>query len=476
MSLFFHSALIFVTQWTSFIFGLDEPKFDFHPPVKIDMVLAANFGELRKNHFHMGIDIKTNGKTGLKLYSIDEGYVSRIKISPYGYGKVIYSDHPGGITSVYAHCEDFPEKILKTIEEHQIQSKQNEIDLYLMPNALKVDRGEHIAFSGNTGHSFGPHLHFEIRDTQTEEALNPLLYGFKVKDNMPPVVRYLKIYGLNEEGVPNGTEYETRIKGNASNFNLGTIVLPKKFVNSPKIGFALDCYDVYNGSSNKLGVYEFHLHLDSERIISSQLERIPFETTRYINTYSDPYCRKTRQYHKLFYSDYNRLDVYKGKSNGAFALNKVSDKKIEISLKDVYGNGRAISFQVKTPEFKGKTEAKSYNLVHPDSTYIYETAIGRISLPQYLSYYPFSFQWTLSEGLANISNPGILVQEAYEVCLKSEETDKSYLGYSEGNSYSNLYTTKTKNELSAQLKEFGYVKILTDSIAPEIRRLTRTRR
>ena len=331
-----------------FIFGLEEPKFDFHPPVKIEMVLAANFGELRKNHFHMGIDIKTNGSTGIRLYSIDRGYVSRIKISPYGYGKVLYVNHPGGITSVYAHCEDFPEKVLKFIEDFQINAKQNEVDIYLTPNELKVDKGEHIAYSGNTGHSFGPHLHFELRDSNTEEALNPLLYGFKVKDDMAPVVRNIKFYGLYKSGVPNGVSFEKRISGSSNNIQLGEIQLPSSFKNTSFVGVAIDGYDVYNGSSNKLGVYSLEMRQNGKVSLSSSLERIPFETSRYINTYSDPDCRKSRQYHKLFYSDYNQLAVYGREGNGRINLEKLEKSTFKIAILDVFGNAINIDFSIAT--------------------------------------------------------------------------------------------------------------------------------
>ena len=151
---------------------------DYHPPLGIPLVLTSNFGELRTNHFHMGLDFKTNSKTGYRLYSIDEGYVSRIKVSPYGYGKVIYIDHPNGITSVYAHCSEFKGTIDSLVRQKQIQEQNFEVEIFPGKNVIRVEKGEVIALSGNTGSSTAPHLHFELRDTETEHALNPLHFGF----------------------------------------------------------------------------------------------------------------------------------------------------------------------------------------------------------------------------------------------------------------------------------------------------------
>ena len=170
---------------------------NLHPPMKIDMVLSGNFGELRSNHFHTGIDIKTYGREGYGMYAITEGHVSRIKISPWGYGKAIYIDHPNGLTTVYAHCSSFPEKIQKFIEKAQYQLQKSSIDLYPGEFELPVKKGEIIAYSGNSGSSHGPHLHFEIRDTKSEDPLNPLLFNFDIEDNISPSIEGIYLYSLS---------------------------------------------------------------------------------------------------------------------------------------------------------------------------------------------------------------------------------------------------------------------------------------
>jgi murein DD-endopeptidase MepM/ murein hydrolase activator NlpD len=171
-----------------------------HPPLGIPLELSATFGDIRPNHFHMGLDFRTNGREGIPIHAIDEGFISRIRISPSGYGKVIYVDHPNGTTSVYAHCSSFSTKINDFILPIQKKQFLNELDLSFTKNNLKVKKGEFLAYSGNSGNSTGPHLHFEIRNTKTEIAMNPLTVGFAVKDTLAPQITAFKLYAIDENG------------------------------------------------------------------------------------------------------------------------------------------------------------------------------------------------------------------------------------------------------------------------------------
>lgn len=475
MALFFQTALIFIAQWSHFIFGLDKPTFDFHPPVKIDMVLAANFGELRKNHFHMGIDIKTNGKINLPLYSIDEGYVSRIKISPYGYGKVIYVNHPGGITSVYAHCNDFPAKIKSFIESTQLRTKQNEIDVYLTPDELIVEKGEHIAFSGNTGHSFGPHLHFELRDSHTEQALNPLLYGFKVKDDLAPVLRKIKIYGANERGELDGAQVEYSLVATNAGYTLPNIQLPSSFRNSKRIGIAVDGYDVYNGSANKLGLFGLTMNLDEQTVFKSELDKISFETSRYINTYSDPEMRRSRNYHKCFLNDFNQLEVYQLNSKGLLDWNDDQHHAIDITVSDVYGNERNVEFKIQWIRNESSSNfPEEGQLLHPDSTYFFSSEHGSLHIPKHLTYERIRNQVRFEAQKLYFPSEVNHVQTAYTVKLNPHPNlpiEKQYLALVEGRQSSNLYTYRDLGVLRAEVKDFGEIVVKEDQIEPEIQLL-----
>ena len=155
----------------------------FASPVNVKISLAGNFGEIRPNHFHAGFDIKTNNKEGMPVYAAADGYISRIKISPYGYGKALYITHPNGYTTVYGHLQSFDKTIAEYCKKVQYAKELFEIDTLLQPNALPIKKGDLIALSGNTGGSQGPHLHFEIRETATEKPINPYFFGYKVEDN-----------------------------------------------------------------------------------------------------------------------------------------------------------------------------------------------------------------------------------------------------------------------------------------------------
>ncbi len=174
----------------------------FRNPLGIDWKLSGTFGEPRGNHFHAGDDIKTNGATGYKLYSIDDGYLARIKVSPYGYGKALYIAHPNGYTSVYAHMSAFNEKIDSIVKHYQYSTQQFSQDIYLGFDEVKIARDEIIGLSGNSGGSAGPHLHFEIRETASQQPINPLFFGYEVEDTKAPTISGIKI-----TSIPNGRSY-----------------------------------------------------------------------------------------------------------------------------------------------------------------------------------------------------------------------------------------------------------------------------
>ena len=179
---------------------------DYVSPFDFELKLSGTCGELRNNHFHAGIDIKTNETEGHPIYSIAEGYVSRIKVSTWGYGKTVYINHPDGNTSVYAHMQEFSPKIKKYAERIQNRKESFEIQVYPEKDDLIISQGETIGLSGNTGSSGGPHLHFEIRDTKSEHPLNSLKFNFKVQDDIAPVISSVKIYAHENASINGKTE------------------------------------------------------------------------------------------------------------------------------------------------------------------------------------------------------------------------------------------------------------------------------
>ena len=177
-------------------------------PIDIPIFLSGTFGELRSSNIHAGIDIKTQGREGFPLKAVSDGYVSRVKISTTGYGKVIYINHPDGKTSVYAHLKKFSAPIVHEVRKKQYTTQSYEVELFFEPSELQVSKNEIIGFSGNTGGSSGPHLHFELRETKTQKPINPLLSHYNIEDSVRPVIHSLIAYPIGEDAIINSVKKE----------------------------------------------------------------------------------------------------------------------------------------------------------------------------------------------------------------------------------------------------------------------------
>lgn len=342
-------TLILFLFFSKPIFSQVKINNNFRSPIGIPIALSGNFGELRSNHFHTGIDIKTNGTINYKVYSIESGYVSRINISHWGYGKAIYIDHPNGYTSIYAHLDHFPEKIEKIIRKEQYNLKKETLTYYLDSLAIKFEKGEVIAYSGNTGGSSGPHLHFEIRETISEHPVNPQLFNFNISDNKSPVIEKLKLYVFdNKDFSPNFKEKYFNLIGKENQFFLkydSVISLKKGF-----FGFGLKAFDNYDNSNNKCGIYSIEMLVDGQLKYELFFDEIDFETNREINIHKDfkAYQNKREKTHKLFIHPKNDLQIYNRKlGNGLLCFKDTLQHKIKILVKDLNKNSSELNFYVQ---------------------------------------------------------------------------------------------------------------------------------
>ena len=319
----------------------------FQSPMDIPLYLAGNFGELRTNHFHAGIDIKTQGVEGKKIYASADGFISRIKIQHGGYGKAIYIDHPNGYTTVYAHLKSFSPKIDSFVKKKQYESESFTLDWYPESNQILVKKGEIIAFSGNTGGSAGPHLHYEIRETKSEHALNALLFGLPVKDNIKPTIRGIRIYPMDDESTVNSQPkaiYLQTIK-NQDKLQLSSIPVVSK-----KIGFGIETLDKINGSGNRCGIYKILLKIDQKIVFEQKMDNVPFEESLYLNAHTDYHYKKTQNkwVHKSYIEPNNHLSIYKtSEQNGIINFDKPGLYNLEYIVTDVAGNTTKLKFQVK---------------------------------------------------------------------------------------------------------------------------------
>ncbi|MGB4844304.1 MAG: M23 family metallopeptidase, partial [Ferruginibacter sp.] len=259
------------------------PKGYFVYPVIATQSLSANFGELRSNHYHMGLDCRTDRAQNKKVLAAAAGYIAKVKIEPWGFGRAIYINHPNGLTTLYAHLNDFYPELEDYIKEQQYKLKSWQVYLDIPENLFPVTKGMFIAYSGNTGGSMGPHLHFEIRDTKTDKVLNPSLFGFPIPDNVAPDVYRLAVYDRCKSTYEQSPQLYTLKKVNGKYVTSPALLVAK----TDKVSFGISANDRYTGSSNRNGIYETVLYENDKPIVGFQLDSIGYDETRYLNAHID---------------------------------------------------------------------------------------------------------------------------------------------------------------------------------------------
>jgi len=363
------------------------PRNYFRDPLAVPMSLAANFGELRPNHYHMGLDIRTQHRENLPVFAAADGYVARVSIEPFGFGQAVYINHPNGYTTVYGHLNRFFPALADYIHKEQYRRRSWKVYLELPPSLFPVHKGDLIAYSGNTGGSQGPHLHFEIRRTAGDVNLNPLLFGLPVPDNTAPVISHLAWYDRSKsvyEQSPHLIAVTMPMrKGNMHVNTHGD----QKFTIAPSllsvpvahIGFALQAFDTQSGSSNPNGIFEADLFMDERPIIGFQMDKISYDNTRNINAHIDYKTRLTGGpfLQQLFFlSGYPLPSIYavpngsSGRSadpaaivaagghppDGVLDIGDGRPHAIRIEIRDTYGNTSRLSFEVQYKPPAGSTD------------------------------------------------------------------------------------------------------------------------
>ena len=338
--------LLFFTLNYSFFYA-QYNGLGFIYPLDRDVVVTGNYGEIRPNHFHARLDFSTNPIINLPIKSVADGYVSRIKIGSGGYGRVLYVTHTNGYVSVYAHQKKYAQKIDEYIKKLQLEQKKNEIEVYPKANELSVKKGEVIGYTGNSGSSTGPHLHFEIREEKSEIPINPLLV-YDVKDDVKPELTHLAIYSTAD------TNYIKRVSSIPVKYIGDKLSLPKYTQvlteNTFAIGFS--GFDRANGSTNKNNIYEAKVLLDNKIIYHHQLNNISFDNGRYVNIFSEK--EGGVKFQKCFSPTCYDIAIYKSLINGGkIVLNDTLSHKISLQINDEKGNKNALTFFVKTKNLKG---------------------------------------------------------------------------------------------------------------------------
>lgn len=321
----------------------------YRNPLTLSPALSGNFGELRSNHFHSGIDFKTEQSANKPIFAVEDGYVSRISVAPGGYGLALYIDHPStGHTSVYAHLNSFSKKITDYVIKNQYEKESYQVNLHLEKNRIPVKRGEQIALSGNTGSTGGAHLHFEIRDTRSEEPLDALSLLPPVPDTRKPELRGIAFYPVEGKGVVNGSSNPLRLQ--IGQDKSGNLLAPGSAIHAwGRIGVGVKAYDRMNGQSNIYGVKQIRLFVDDEPVFNSRIDRFSFAQTRMLNAFIDFDDWKERRsfYMKSFIEPGNKLPFYQAKNRGYIDINEERDYRFRYELEDLYGNRLTYTFTVK---------------------------------------------------------------------------------------------------------------------------------
>lgn len=309
-------------------------------------LLAGTMGELRSTHFHAGIDIRTNNKTGIPVRATQDGYISRASVSSFGYGRVLFVTHPDGNTSVYGHLDQFKGSLANHVLKEQYRKKSFDIDLFFSPSQFPVAKGDTIALSGNTGGSSGPHLHFEIRNAKNE-ALNPLQFNFnEITDQLAPIGQKIALKTMDEH---------SRINDQFGRFEFSLIksgndyLLPSPILAHGKIGIELLAFDKLEPGPFRCGINYIEMRVDGVKKFSQVIEKINFEETRGILALMDYKTMKMKgaRYNKMYVDDGNKLSYYEDVQQQGIVDVGTAERKIELKLRDTYGNVSSVSFTLK---------------------------------------------------------------------------------------------------------------------------------
>jgi murein DD-endopeptidase MepM/ murein hydrolase activator NlpD len=329
--------------------GKQYPQGVFRYPLDLPPSTAGSFGELRPSHFHSGLDFKTNQRTGYPVHAAYDGWVSRLRVQYGGFGHALYITHPNGYTSVYGHIASFMPEVAKYIRDYQYKNQTFEADIPVPRGLFAVNKGDVVAISGNEGASAGPHLHFELRDSLTEETINPQLFGLTIPDDKPPVISAIGVYHLNGNPFSEKTPHEfLAVTGSAGHYRLAN---PHVLNISGNTGFGITANDMNNASVNRNGIYSVELKLDGRTVYTFAVERFAFDQTHAINAYIDyPAFITTRRWmQKCFIMPGSRISLYPQSTNrGIMVFNDNQLHDVEYIVKDVAGNTSTLALKVQS--------------------------------------------------------------------------------------------------------------------------------
>jgi len=469
-------AFVLFFSFSTLVGQTKYPKDYFVKPLKIPLILSGTFGELRSNHFHSGLDIKTQQREGLNVHASADGYVSRIKISHWGYGKALYITHPNGYTSVYAHLKKFGPKIEAYVKKHQYEKESFTIHLFPEANELVVEKDEIVAYSGNTGGSGGPHLHYEIRDANAK-PINPMLFGIEIPDSKIPEIRAGVVYSFGDSSHVNQSNKLKVLK-----------IIKKKngtITTSPieaygTLGFGINVIDKQDGALNNNGIFSLEMTVNGKKVYEHKVDTYAFSETRYLNTLIDyeRYYHKRQRIQKCFVEPANKLSIYKNLVNKGYLQVKDSlSYTVKITAKDFKGNKRSLIIPIKGKKDTVIVTKKITKTPH----YFKANEFNKVSqsnvtaaFPKNSFYKDLYFNFDYKDSIVSLHNQSVPLHKNFTLTFnvsKYPKEKRKQLFIARKNYKGRLYFTNTRrkeDKLYTLSKTLGNYTLALDTIKPKI--------
>jgi murein DD-endopeptidase MepM/ murein hydrolase activator NlpD len=451
----------------------------FRYPLDIAPRLNANFGEMRPNHFHMGLDLFTLRKENLPIYAAADGYISRVKIEAGGFGNAIYIAHPNGTSTLYAHMNDFFPGLQQYVKQQQYNTESWAQDLEIPANLFPVKKGDVIGKSGNTGGSQGPHVHFEIRETVSDKCLNPLLWGFNIPDNVPPAIYKIAFYDRSRSVYEQTPVVVTALRTAAGAYKA---TVPR--LNFSKVLIALHATDQMTGVPNNNGIFKATVFEGGKALAGFRLDGISYDETRYLNAHIDYKTKQSGGSYIQFLTPLpgDKLEIYPYSKPGSYIELKDSlVHNYRLEVQDPNGNTTNLQFSLQRSAYSFPVPPQA-NLMRPDELNVYETEELELFMPEHLLYDSIYFKHTTAPGgqpkaysvIHNVHSATVPVHANFTIRLKPDKA----IPYNLRDRMLVKKTTLGKNTVkkaswgmgkySAEFRDFGSFQLIADDVPPKL--------
>jgi hypothetical protein len=452
----------------------------FRYPLSIAPKLNANFGEMRPNHFHMGLDLFTERRENLPIYAAADGYVARLKIEPGGFGRAIYLNHPNGFTTLYAHMNDFMPELEAYLKKKQYEAESWRTELTLPANLFAVKKGQFIGYSGNTGGSQGPHVHFEIRETVSEKCLNPLLFGFNIPDQVPPDLKNLAIYDRNQSVYEQAPRIVPLTK--KSNVYSPSSVIK---MSTDKVSIAIHATDRMTGVPNANGIFKVAVFEGGKQIGGFRIDRVGYDETRYLNAHIDHKTKASggAYFQFLFPLEGDQLDIYQPEHHSTFfSLNDTLVHTMRIEVSDPNGNTSVSMIQIQRTGWIKPVSPATGVLMKANELNVFENDIVQLVLPENALYDSIYFRYAALPALLpqsysqsfHLHEPKIPVHSYFTIRIKADKQvpyplrDKMIIVRTEKNEKSVAKANWELGWYTSAFRDFGDFTLVADTEPPAI--------